>query len=79
MENNEKKEKTRLQLDFTKETYELLEKMKIESECSSKVEVIRRSIRIYEWMLEQAKEKRFIEVVNAEGKQITRIEAKWFL
>lgn len=69
----------RVQLDFSADSFERLEELRGETDESSKAEVIRNAIRFYEWLVEQSKAGRFIEVQDDEGRVVTRVEAKWFL
>jgi len=69
----------RIQLDFSADSFERLEELRRETDESSKAEVIRNAIRFYEWLVEQSKAGRFIEVQDDERRVVSRVEAKWFL
>jgi hypothetical protein len=69
----------RVQLDFSEDAFDRVEELRREIDAASKADVIREAIRVYEWLAEQAKEGRFIEVQDRGGQQISRVEAKWFL
>jgi hypothetical protein len=69
----------RVQLDFSEDAFNRLEEIQQETGVASKADVIREAIRVYEWLAEQSKTGRFIEVQEQDGSQVSRIEAKWFL
>ncbi len=69
----------RVQLDFSEEAFNRLEDLRKETDAASKADVIRDALRIYEWLAEQSRAGRFIEVQDEEGRQVSRVEARWFL
>jgi metal-responsive CopG/Arc/MetJ family transcriptional regulator len=69
----------RVQLDFSEDAFKRLEELGKETGVNSKAEIIRDALRIYEWIVEQSRDKRIIEVQEQDGTQVSKIEAKWFL
>lgn len=69
----------RVQLDFSEDAFNRLEEIRKAKDVATKAEVIRDAIRIYEWLVEQSKAGRIIEIQDSEGNQVSRIEASWFL
>ncbi len=69
----------RVQLDFSEDAFNRVEALREETDAASKAEVIRNAVRFYEWLAEQSKAGRFIEVRDKDGTQVSRAEAKWFL
>ena len=43
----------RVQFDFSEEAYQRLEKLRARTEKQSQAEVVRNSLRVYEWLLDQ--------------------------
>lgn len=78
-EKGSKATRLRVQLDFSEEAFNRLEEIRKAKDVATKAEVIRDAIRIYEWLVEQSKANRIIEVQDSEGNQVSRIEANWFL
>ena len=69
----------RVQLDFSEEAFSRLEDLRKETDSTTKAEVIRDALRVYEWIAEQARAGRVIEVQESDKTPISRIEAKWLL
>lgn len=69
----------RVQLDFSPDAFERLEELRRETNATTKVEVIRDALRIYEWMAEQSREGRVIELKEKDGTPVGKMEAKWLL
>jgi maltose-binding protein MalE len=69
----------RVQLDFSEDAFDRLEELRKEADAGSKADVIREAIRVYEWLAEQSKAGRMIEVQDEDGHQVSRVEARWFL
>ena len=57
----------RVQLDFAPEAYERLQLIKKRSGARTNAEVIRNSLRLYEWFLEQREGRQKIQVVDKGG------------
>ena len=71
--------KQRVQLDFSPEALQRLEDLKLLMDASTKAEVIRNALKIYEWFATQVDPEYVIEVQDKEGKSIFRIPAKVLL
>jgi hypothetical protein len=69
----------RVQLDFSEDAFDRLEELRKETDVGSKADVIREAIRVYEWLAEQSRAGRMIEVLDEDGQQVSRVEARWFL
>ena len=54
----------RIQLDFSAEAYERLLEIKERADASSNAEVVRNSLRVYEWFLEQKRNNYRIQLVK---------------
>ena len=54
----------RIQLDFSAEAYERLLEIKERADASSNAEVVRNSLRVYEWFLEQKRNDYRIQLVK---------------
>ncbi len=53
--------------DFDEEMYQRLEALVEDSGSASKAEVVRRALRLYEWLLKKADEDRSIIVTSSDG------------
>ena len=71
--------KQRVQFDFSPEALKRLEGLQERVEASTKAEVIRNALKIYEWFTTQVDPEYVIEVQDKEGKAIFRIPAKILL
>jgi hypothetical protein len=71
--------KQRVQFDFSSEALNRLEGLQKRVEASTKAEVIRNALKIYEWFATQIDPEYLIEVQDKEGKVIFRIPAKVLL
>jgi len=49
-------ERQRLQLDFTPEAFARLEEIRVQAKARSNAEVVRSSLRLFEWFLQRTKE-----------------------
>jgi hypothetical protein len=68
--------KQRIQFDFTPEALRRLEDLKELVEASTKAEVIRNALKLYEWFATQVDPTYIIEVKDKEGDTIFKIPAK---
>lgn len=75
----EKNTKQRVQFDFSPEALQRLEDLKEHIDASTKAEVIRNALKIYEWFATQIDPEYVIEVQDKEGKAVFRIPAKVLL
>ena len=61
----------RVQLDFSPEAYERLNRIRSRSDAATNAEVVRNALRLYDWFLEQtSKDARFQIVNNGDVKEI---------
>lgn len=71
--------KQRIQFDFTPEALKRLDDLKEKVEASTKAEVIRNALKLYEWFATQVDPTDIIEVKNTEGDTVFKIPAKILL
>ena len=71
--------KQRVQFDFSAEALQRLEDLKELTDSSTKAEVVRNALKLYEWLVTQIDSENTIEVQDKEGKAIFRIPAKVLL
>ena len=71
--------KQRVQFDFSPEALQRLEDLKEKVDATTKAEVIRNALKIYEWFATQIDPTSIIEVKDQEGNTIFRIPAKVLL
>jgi hypothetical protein len=71
--------KQRVQFDFSPEALQRLEDLKEKVDATTKAEVIRNALKIYEWFATQLDPNSIIEVQDQEGNTIFRIPAKVLL
>ena len=79
MEATKANTKQRVQFDFSPEALKRLEDLKEHTDASTKAEVIRNALKIYEWFVTQIDPEYVIEVQDKEGKTVFRIPAKVLL
>lgn len=79
MDNTRPNSKQRIQFDFTPEALKRLEDLKERIEAPTKAEVIRNSLKLYEWFITEIDPNSIIEVQDKEGKALFRIPAKILL
>jgi hypothetical protein len=68
--------KQRIQFDFTPEALKRLEDLKEQVEASTKAEVIRNALKLYEWFATQIDPSYTIEVKDKEGDTVFKIPAR---
>lgn len=71
--------KQRVQFDFSPEALKRLEDLKEHTDASTKAEVVRNALKLYEWFVTQIDPEFVIEVKNKEGEVVFRIPAKVLL
>ena len=71
--------KQRVQFDFSIEALKRLETMQEQLDASTKAEVVRNALKLYEWFLTQIGEESIIEIQDKEGKTQFRIPVKVLL
>lgn len=54
-------------LDFSPEAYRRLQRLRQVSDARTNAEVVKNALRIYDWLVEQRKQKRTLQVVTPEG------------
>jgi hypothetical protein len=71
--------KQRVQFDFTPEALKRLEGLKERVDASTKAEVLRNALRLYEWFVTKIDPEYVVEVQDQEGKVLFRIPAQMLL
>ena len=71
--------KQRVQFDFSPEALKRLEDLKELVDASTKAEVVRSALKLYEWFATQVDPDNVIEVKDKEGNTVFRIPAKVLL
>jgi hypothetical protein len=71
--------KQRVQFDFSPEALQRLEDIKERIDASTKAEVIRNALKLYEWLITEVDPEYTLEVQDKDGKAIFRIPAKVLL
>ncbi|HET8852392.1 MAG TPA: hypothetical protein VFN02_07690 [Ktedonobacteraceae bacterium] len=71
--------KQRVQFDFTPEALKRLEDLKDRVDASTKAEVLRNALRLYEWFATQVDPEAIIEVKDKEDRTLFRIPAQILL
>lgn len=71
--------KQRVQFDFSPEALKRLEDLKEHTDASTKAEVVRNALKLYEWFVTQIDPESVIEVKDKEGEVVFRIPAKVLL
>ncbi len=71
--------KQRVQFDFSPEALRRLEDLKKHVDASTKAEVIRNALKVYEWFVTQIDPEAVIEVKDKEGNIVFRIPVKVLL
>jgi hypothetical protein len=72
------KEKQRVQFDFSPETWDLVEQIRLGINANSKAEVIRRAVALYAWHVQEVKPDDIVDIKDKEGKLIYRMTGKFF-
>ncbi len=71
--------KQRVQFDFSPEALKRLEDLKEQTDASTKAEVVRNALKLYEWFVSEIHPESILEVRDREGNTIFRIPAKVLL
>jgi hypothetical protein len=61
------KDKERLQFDFTLKALQRLDMLREISGATSRAEVVRNSLRLYDWFLKEVKPKSTIQIIDEQG------------
>jgi len=70
-----RKGKERVQLDFSPESLERLEQLKETVGASTRAEVIRQALRLYEWFIYETDSRSMIQITNSDGEIIAKFRA----
>ena len=78
---SEKQENTkqRVQFDFSPESLRRLEDLKKKTDASTKAEVVRDALKLYEWFVNQVDPSYVVEIEDKDGHNIFRIPASTLL
>ncbi len=71
--------KQRVQFDFTPEALKRLENLVEQTNASSKAEVVRNALRVYEWLVTQVDPNLFIEVKDEKNQTAFRLPVRTLL
>lgn len=71
--------KQRVQFDFSPEALKRLEDLKEQTDASTKAEVVRSALKLYEWFVSQVDPEFVIEVKDQASNTVFRIPAKVLL
>ena len=72
-------EKIRVQFEFTPDAAARLEALKLVTDASTKAEVVRNALRLYEWFVNQAKADNTIMSVDENGHVASQFKARLLL
>jgi hypothetical protein len=67
--------KQRIQFDFTAESMKRLEELKEKTDASTKAEVVRNALKLYEWFVTQIDPNYVVEIKDQEGNTVFKIPA----
>lgn len=70
------KNKERLQFDFTPESLERLDRMKEQAQASTRAEVVRNALKLYEWFLNDVEPDSTIRVYDKDNELISAFKAR---
>ena len=79
METTQTSTKQRVQFDFTPEALRRLDDLKERVEASTRAEILRNALRLYEWFATQVDPDSIVEVQDKDGKTLFRIPAQILL
>lgn len=71
-----KNNKERLQFDFTPEALERLDRMKDQAQASTRAEVVRNALKLYEWFLNDVEPEDTIKVFDKGNEVISVFKAR---
>jgi metal-responsive CopG/Arc/MetJ family transcriptional regulator len=74
--NEKEREKERLQFDFTSEAVARLDNLRELSGVSSRAEVIRNALRVYEWFMTEIQPEDTIHIFNKDKEMVSNFKAK---
>lgn len=79
MNNTQTNTKQRVQFDFSPEALQRLEDLKERTDATTKAEVVRNALKLYEWFVTQVNPESTIEIQDKDSNAIFRIPAKILL
>jgi hypothetical protein len=71
--------KQRIQFDFTPESMKRLENLKEKTDATTKAEVVRNALRLYEWFVTQIDPTSTVEIKDKEGETLFKIPVSTLL
>lgn len=71
--------KQRIQFDFSLESMKRLEELKEKTDASTKAEVVRNALKLYEWFVKQVGPDKIIEIEDKEGTILFRLPTNTLL
>lgn len=71
--------KQRIQFDFTAESMKRLEDLKEKTDATTKAEVVRNALKLYEWFVREIDPKYIVEIKDNEDNTVFRIPANRFM
>ena len=71
--------KQRIQFDFTPESMTRLENLKEKTDATTKAEVVRNALRLYEWFVSQVDPNNIVEIKDKEGETLFKIPVSTLL
>lgn len=74
--NEKEREKERLQFDFTSEAVTRLDNLRELSGASSRAEVVRNALRLYEWFMTEVQAEDTIQIFNKDKEMVSNFKAK---
>jgi Ribbon-helix-helix protein, copG family len=75
IQSGNRREKERVQLDFSHEALERLDEIKEISGAATRAEVMRQALRLYEWFIKETTPNSTISIVDEEGKTTSLFKA----
>ncbi len=72
-------EKIRVQFEFVPEAYARLEALKLATDASTRAEVVRNALRLYEWFVNEAKADSTIMSIDEKGQVTSQFKARLLL
>ena len=73
MNTNPENTKQRIQFDFTAESMKRLETLREKTDATTKAEVVRNALKLYEWFVTQTDHNSIIEIKDSEGNILFKI------
>ena len=70
------KQKERVQFDFAVDALQRLDDIKQKTDATTRAEVVRNALRVYEWLVNEVELDSTITVVNKNGEVTDRVKAR---